>query len=357
MADGAAAEIGGIVGTFTFVPLWVFQDLAVYAVGFATLVFALRKEAHPETVVAELAAFCFLNAAVYENFATLMGLYGYGRSLLMVFNVPFSVPLVEWLVIYSTLRLLARRDMPAWAKPFVVGLSGMVFDFSLDPVAIRQVFDTAEGRIGRWTWYPGPADVQIGGEPVYNFTGWILLCGYFAATVLAGRAWHRRSGFSRKVGLAYPFLAALAALGVLVSPLSKFLLWLDPFMRKGSAAEWIMLGALGGISLAILVVFGRKPIDGAEPGRGEWPALLTLVGIPLLNLALCLACGYGDALPVVAVAALAQAGGALLLLSGRSPRGAGQGPEEERRGRAAEGGVAQRVQDGESGPPGPRGRV
>ena len=90
------------------------QDLLVYAIGFATLAFILRNEERPLSIIGELIAFCFFNAAVFENFATVMGLYGYGRSLLMVFNVPLSVPLVEWLVVYTTLRLLAQALGLEW---------------------------------------------------------------------------------------------------------------------------------------------------------------------------------------------------------------------------------------------------
>ncbi|HUX42616.1 MAG TPA: hypothetical protein VMV83_15720 [Rectinemataceae bacterium] len=296
------------MGSFNFISLWVFQDLLIYAIGFATLVFILRHEERPQSIIAELIAFCFFNAAVFENFATLMGWYGYGRSLIMVFNVSLSVPLVEWLVIYTTLRLLAGRKMPTWSKPLVVGFSGMLFDFTLDPLAIRQVFQTAEGRIGRWSWYPGTADVQLGGEPVYNFTGWILLCGYFTATILAGRYWHRLSGWNGAIGLAYPFAAAIAALAILVSPISNFLLWLGPFMAKGSAGEWIMLVVLGALGLFVLLAFGRGRRSESVPPVFEFPALLVLAGLPLFNLLLCVLEGYTEALPLVAPAAIAEAG-------------------------------------------------
>ncbi len=48
---------------------------------------------------------------MYENFATLMKWYGYGRSLIMIFNVPITVPIVEYLVVYSTLRILQITDV------------------------------------------------------------------------------------------------------------------------------------------------------------------------------------------------------------------------------------------------------
>lgn len=320
------------MGAFTFIPLWILQDLVILGLGLAALVFIIRKEAHPESLVLELFAFCFLYAAVYENFATLQKWYGYGRSILMVFNVPFTIPLVEYLVVYSTLRLLEHSGSPLWTRPLVAGLSGMLFDFSLDPVALRQVFSTAEGRTGRWTWYPGPVDAQIYAEPVYNYTGWILLCGYAAAFILLGRAWHRRSGYRRGVGLAYPFLAMVVSLLVLVSPLSRFLLWLWPFMDKGSVAEWIMLAILGlaGILASVVAVRGKASgrggsgavAPGAPGGRGlvaaaraEWLPVLVLAGLPLLNVAFCVGGGQWEVLWLVALGAALETGLASSLVS------------------------------------------
>ncbi len=304
------------MGPFTAIPIWIAQDLAVYAVGVFFLLFVIRREPQASARILEAIAFCFCYAAVYENFATLMGWYGYGRSILMVFNVPLSVPLVEYLVVYAALRLLDREGIPAWSKPWIVGLTGMLFDLGLDPLAMKQVFSTREGLIGRWTWYPGAEDVQILGEPVYNYTGWILLCGFFAATVLAGRYWHRKSGFKPWVGCAYPFLAALAALLILVSPLSRFLLWLWPAFSKGSQAEWVMLGVNTAVGLVLFLRYTRA--GAIRAGRAdtvfETPALLALVGLPLLNLLLCTGGGYWDALSIVGPSVLVLAAAALYMM-------------------------------------------
>ncbi|MCX7028252.1 MAG: carotenoid biosynthesis protein [Spirochaetes bacterium] len=296
------------MGQFTVVPIWVLEDLVVYILGAAVLLFIVRREKRPGSIILEMLSFCFLYAAVYENFATLMGWYGYGRSLLMIFNVPFSVPLVEYLVVYSTLRLLDRDGIPGWSKPWIVGLTGMLFDFSLDPIAMRQIFDTAEGKIGRWTWFPGTGDVQIFGEPVYNFSGWILLCGYFTATILAGRAWYRKSGYKSSVGTAYPILCSLAALLILVSPLSQFILWLAPFMKKGSAGEWIMLGVNASVGLVFFFVFAWPAVRKQARREREIPAVLILIVIPIMNFAICLVGGYWDIAWLVGASTIILAG-------------------------------------------------
>ena len=308
------------MGKFTVVPIWIVEDIVIYIFGAIVLLFIVRREERPGSIILEMLSFCFLYAAVYENFATLMGLYGYGRSILMIFNVPFSVPLVEYLVVYSTLRILEREGIPFWAKPWIVGLAGMLFDFSLDPVAMKQVFETPEGTVGRWTWFPGLGDVQIFGEPVYNYTGWIMLCGFFAAAILAGRAWYRKSGYKPSVGTAYPILCSLGALLVLVSPISQFVIWLAPFFQKGSVGEWIMLGVNASVGLCFVIRYALPARSaGRSPGR-ETPALLVLFAAPLLNLLICLASGYWDIAWLVDISALVLAAGTLWMLSG--PRAA-----------------------------------
>jgi hypothetical protein len=307
------------MGTFTIVPVWIIQDVLVLGLAVATVLYIMKREEHPTSVLLELICFVFLYAAVYENFATLMGWYGYGRSLVMVFNVPLSVPVVEYLVVWATLRLASRMEMPGWSKPFVAGLSGMLIDFTLDPLAIRQVFSTAEGTVGRWSWFPGPGDVTLYAEPVYNFSGWVLLCGYAAAYLLLGRWWHRRSGFRPLVGYLYPVLAMLLALGTMVSPLSRFLLWLYPFLDKGSVGEWIMLALHVVAPTMLLALVWRGRMKSRLSWCNDWPLPVILVGMPVVNLTFTLAGGYWDVLWLVA-ASTALLGGMVIALFAGSAR-------------------------------------
>ena len=296
------------MGSFTFVPVWIVQDVLILAAAVGVLVYIMKKEEHPTQILLEMICFCLLYAAVYENFATLMKWYGYGRSVIMVFNVPLTVPIVEYLVVYSTLRMLQATRMPTWVKPFVVGASGMLFDFSMDPVATMQVFAGQEGPIGRWSWFIGPNDVHIFTDPVYNYTGWILLCGFAAVFLLLGRFWHRKSGHSSVVGYLYPVLAMLAALGVLVSPLSSFLLWLGPFFSKGSATEWVMLAALTALTVILVVVTWRGRSDTRLTLRDEIPLVLVLVGLPVTEVVFTIIGRYWNVLPLEAGAAALGAG-------------------------------------------------
>jgi hypothetical protein len=303
------------MGIFTFVPVWVVQDVIVLGLAVATALFIVKREEHPASVLLEMVCFVFLYAAVYENFATLMGWYGYGRSIVMVFNVPLSVPVVEYLVVWATLRIASRMEIPTWSKPFVAGLAGMLFDFSLDPLALRQVAFTAEGTIGRWTWFPGLGEAAIYAEPVYNFSGWMLLCGYAAAYLLLGRWWHRRSGFRPLVGYLYPILAMLFALGTMVSPLSRFLLWLYPFLGKGSVGEWIMLAVHFVVPALLLALVWRGRMIGRLSWLDEWPVLAALVVVPIVNVAFTLAGGHRDVLWLIAAATVLLGGMVIALFA------------------------------------------
>ncbi|MDR1598877.1 MAG: carotenoid biosynthesis protein [Oscillospiraceae bacterium] len=233
---------------FTFIPEWVIPDAVVLLLGVLTVGFIIRKERRPLPILLEMFCFIFLYAAVYENMATVMGWYGYGQSLLMVFNVPLSVPLIEALFVYSALRLAMKTRASGLARAALVGCLGTLADLTLDPLSLSQV----HGGIGRWSWFIGLGDANIYGAPVYNYTGWFILCGYAAAMIMLGRRWYERSGYKPWVGYAYPPLCMLAALAVMVSPLSSLILWLGPFFQKGGWTEWLMLGLVFSALTAVL---------------------------------------------------------------------------------------------------------
>jgi hypothetical protein len=294
------------MGMFTLVPVWVIQDVIVIILAVITVLFIIRKEEHPGPVILEFICFVFLNAAVFENFATLMGWYGYGRSVLMLFNVPLSVPILEYLVVYSSLRILSAMKIRTWCKPFIVGVFGMLLDLSLDPLAVRQVFETQERTIGRWTWFYDAGAVNIFRIPVYNFSGWVLLCGYAAAFLLLGRWWYRKSGFSFVVGYLYPILGMIASLGILVTPLSNFLLWLAPFMGKGSASEWFMCVFYLIFAAALLLLFWRGRMLRKLSFADDAPIFLVFAVIHVSNIIFALIGGYHEILWLQILAGVTQ---------------------------------------------------
>jgi len=242
---------------FTFVPSWVIQDAIVLVLAAVTIGFIVKKEKKPLPVLLEFFCFIFLYAAVYENLATVMGWYGFGRSIVMVFNVPITVPVIEYLFVYVTLRFCAKTRLPAWTVPIFAGAMGVIADLPLDPLAMQQRAVTNEVAvgIGRWTWFIAPSDAAALEVPIYNFSGWMLLCGYAAAFLLLGRRWYKKSGEKQLVGCLYPPLCMLGALAVMVSPLSSFLLWLGPWFQKGGWTEYLMLGLCFAAFSALLVLW------------------------------------------------------------------------------------------------------
>ncbi len=287
---------------------WLLQDSVAILLALVVLGFILRREARPFVVMLELFAFVFLYASVYENAACVMGLYSYGRSLVMIGFVPASVPLIEACVLIAGLWFLEKTTVPRWAWAPIVGLWGMLQDFSLDPLAIRQVHTVGGITSARWNWLINPAtDVNILRVPVYNFSGWMLIMLYSTVCILLGRWWHRRTGFRTWVGYVYPFGASIAALLLMISPLSRFLLWLGPFFQKGQASEWVMLAfhlLFPGVLLATLWRGRMK----APFGREDIPVFLVPAVLHGLDVVFALAGGFTEIVGIVVLASAVHLG-------------------------------------------------
>jgi hypothetical protein len=222
--------------------------------------------------------------------------------------------------------MLEKMEFPDWAKPFVVGLWGMLQDFSLDPVAVRQVFTTQDVASGRWTWLLQPGMVNIHDIPVYNFSGWMLIMLYASAYLLLGRRWFRRSGYNPVVGYVYPLGAIVLALITMVSPLSQALLWLAPFYAKGSAAEWVMLGFHLVVPSILLAVVWRGRMKAPLTLRGDFPVFGVVILFHLADVLFALAGGYAAVLGLVLLASLIHVAllGAIYWAGRRAPAKPGQ---------------------------------
>lgn len=279
---------------------WLVADIVTVLVSLLVVAFVIRKARHPVPVILEGFAFVFLYAGLFENFAVVNGWYVYGRSLLMFGDVPLSVPLMEMDVFLVGLWLLQKMDVPDWCKPFLLGLFGMLQDFSLDPVAVRQVFTVNGLTTGRWTWLlePGMASI-LSTIPVYNFPGWMLIMMYATIYVLLGRRWFRRSGYRPAVGYLYPFVALLLSMITMVTPLSSFLLWLQPFFAKGSQAEWIMLAFHLAFASLLLLFAWRGRMKARLSLKGDLPIFAVAAVFHLMDIAGALAGGFSEVLPLV----------------------------------------------------------
>ena len=211
---------------------WLVQDIIALILSLFVLAFIIKRNHHPIVLILEAFAFVFLYASIYENAAIVMGLYSYGRSLVMIGFVPASVPLIEVCVLITGFWFLEKTSLPDWAKPPIIGLFGMLQDFSLDPLAVRQINTVGDVVSGRWNWLISSTDVNILKIPVFNFPGWMLIMLYGSTCLLIGRWWYRKSGYRKVVGILYPFLSMIASLLLMISPISNLLLWLGPIFQR-----------------------------------------------------------------------------------------------------------------------------
>ena len=283
---------------------WLLADILTILVTLLVGIFIVRKSKHPVVVLLECFGFVFLYASIYENFAVVQGWYVYGRSLIMIGDVPLSVPLLEMDVLVTGLWLLEKMEIPAWCKPFILGLFGMLQDFSLDPLTVRQVFTVNGVTSGRWTWLLSRGMANIYNVPVYNFPGWMLIMLYAAAFYLIGRWWFKRSGYKPVVGYVYPLLATLLALLTMISPLSQFLLWLGPFFTKGSNAEWAMLAFHLVFPAILLVAFWKGRLKSPITWKSDLPIFAVVVLFHISDLVFTIAGGFNNILWLVLLVSL-----------------------------------------------------
>lgn len=290
-----------------FPGVWLVQDILVLLLSVLVLAYIVRRERHPVVSILEAFAFVFLYASIYENAAIVMGLYSYGRSLVMIGFVPASVPLIEVCVLIVGFWFLEKTSVPKWAIPPIIGLFGMLQDFSLDPLAIRQVFTTGEITSGRWNWLIQPTDANILNIPVFNFPGWMLIMLYGATCLLVGRWWYRRSGYRPVVGYVYPFIAMIAALLLMISPISNLLLWLGPIFQKGSGIEWVMLAFHLIVPTALLIFLWRGRMT-ARFTQDDLPIFVVPIALHLSDILFTLIGGYTEILWIVLLASLVHGG-------------------------------------------------
>ncbi len=283
---------------------WFLADILTILITLLVGIFIIRKSQHPTVALLECFAFVFLYASIYENFAVVQGWYIYGRSLLMIGDIPLSVPLLEMDVLITGLWLLEKMEIPAWCKPFIVGLFGMLQDLSLDPLTVKQVFTVDGFTSGRWTWILSHGVVNIYNVPVYNFSGWMLIMLYASAFFLLGRWWFRRSGYIPVVGYVYPFLATLLALLTMISPLSQFLLWLGPFFAKGSNAEWVMLAFHLVFPVVLLAVFWRGRMKAPITLKDDYLIFTVVILFHLSDVFFTIAGGFNSILWLVVLVSL-----------------------------------------------------
>ena len=287
---------------------WLIQDIIAILLALFVLAFIIRREKHPVVVILEMFAFVFLYASIYENAAIVMGLYSYGRSLVMIGFVPASVPLIEACVLITGIWFLEKTSLPIWAWAPIVGLFGMIQDFSLDPLAIRQIHTVAEVTSGRWNWLiDTTTDPNILGIPVFNFPGWMLIMLYGTVCLLVGRWWYKKSGYRPLVGCIYPIIAMFTALLLMISPISRLLLWLAPFFEKGDPIEWVMLAFHLIVPVALLIFLWRGRMT-TRFTMADLPIFIVPIVLHLSDITFTILGGFTEILWIVLLASALQIG-------------------------------------------------
>ncbi len=297
-------------------PTWVVEDILVYLLAIGVLFFWMKKSKdRAPYLFLELIAFMFVYASVFENLAvTQQHFYSYGTSLIMIGNVPLSVPLIEALVFIGGLTLVDSMRVPIWCKPFLVGFFAILQDLSLDPLAVSQVAHISGGVSARWQWLilkPGMA--SLFNEPVHNFSGWLLLMFFATICLFLGRWWFNKSNAHPLVGVVYPFVSMIAALLILLTPpVGPLMLWLGPFFAQGSVSEWIMLAFYLFFPAILLLVFWRGRMQRPLLLREMWPIFGIFVFLHASDLVFTLIGGYWNVLWIVALSGVVHT---LLLLT------------------------------------------
>jgi hypothetical protein len=128
---------------------------------------------------------------------------------------------------------------------------------------------------------------------------------YGTACLLVGRWWYQKSGYRTWVGVAYPILAMIAALLLIISPLSRLLLWLGPIFQKGDPAEWALL-AFHLVFPTILLIFLWRGKMTARFSRDDLPIFVFPTALHLLDILYTLIGGFSEILWIVLLASAVQ---------------------------------------------------
>ena len=234
---------------------WFIVEVIAAILFLVCIVHASRQE-HGILRVLELLGFVFYSA-IFENIGVFTDIYDYNLNrVMMIGKVPIEILLIEAVIFYASLQLVAKLRLPNWAKPFAVGFLSSFQDMSLDPAAVFDLHKLDGVLSGQWNWTPR-YDGTFFGIPFFNFSGWMYLMAYYTAAVLVGR-WLYAKYKKEAIGYLYPFVGGLAGVLLLVSPLTQFLLFGMPFVPIYTrGAEIALLAVNFAVGLGLLLRFQK----------------------------------------------------------------------------------------------------
>ena len=144
------------------------------AVNILVVIRVLRKNRRRIFIALFLGAliFTFLAEAAGVRTGEIFGPYGYGSIFkVQLLEVPLIIPL-NWVILVLGMTSLAGTfRLPAWTIPFFAAFGLVLFDYTMEPVAVRLDY---------WSWRNGEI-------PIRNYLAWFII-GVFlsSATLISG---------------------------------------------------------------------------------------------------------------------------------------------------------------------------
>ena len=242
---------------------WVIVEILALILFFYCLADIVKKNEDKTRIFRVFELFGFIvYAGIFENIGVLGNTYNYSLDrLVMVGTVPLSLLAIEAVIFYSALRFAEVMKFPKWTIPVVVGFLAVLQDLTIDPVAVFDTHLVAGVMEGRWNWITHYKSLLFG-IPFFNYTGWFFLMFYYTALIQLGRKLYERSSHKITVGLAYVTLSPIAGVLLIISPITRFLLFLDPIFPKflNRSAEIAMLAFVMITSIAILIKYRKRDV-------------------------------------------------------------------------------------------------
>lgn len=116
--------------------------------------------------------FTYAAEAIGVYTGSIFGVYHYGATMkLQVLEVPLIIPLNWVMLVLGMTSIFHSLRIRVWMVPFLSALGLVVFDFTMEPVAVILDY---------WTWKGGVI-------PLQNYLAWFLIAGVVSsATVWSG---------------------------------------------------------------------------------------------------------------------------------------------------------------------------
>ena len=242
---------------------WVIAEILAFILFSYCLADIIKKNDKKTRLFRVFELFGFVvYAGIFENIGVLVNTYNYSLDrLVMVGVVPLSLLMFEAAIFYAALQFAELMKYPKWVIPIVVAFLGMLQDMTIDPAAVFDLHLVNGVLEGRWNWTSHYEDMFFG-IPFFNYIGWYLLMFYYTSFVLIGRNLHEKSEYKDYVGFAYVIIIPIICVLLIVSPLTRFILFLYPIfpMFVHRTVEICMLSLVSIISLSTIIYYRKRDV-------------------------------------------------------------------------------------------------